>query len=97
MKIIDATEAKNKFGVFIQESLVEPVGVRKNGSVISIMLSKNEFERLKEIENAYYGIITFEADKEGYMSVEETKAFINEKLNEDDQVREFSEKVSSET
>jgi prevent-host-death family protein len=46
MKTVQATEAKNNFGKLIEDALVEPVAIQKNGREIAVVLSFEEFKRL---------------------------------------------------
>ncbi len=46
MKVVQATEAKNKFGQILDDSQIEPVVITKNGKKFSVIISQSEFERL---------------------------------------------------
>lgn len=45
MKIMQATEAKNRFGELLELSATEPVLIQKNGRDIAVVVSKAEYER----------------------------------------------------
>lgn len=82
MKVFDATKAKNQFGILLQESLVEPVAVRKTGRIVSVMVSAQEYERLSAIEDAYWGEKALKAEQEGYLDTEESLHVFTERMNE---------------
>ena len=46
MKVMQASEAKNRFGELLEASATEPVVIRKNGRDIRVVLSTEEYERL---------------------------------------------------
>ena len=46
MKVMQASEAKNRFGELLEVSGNEPVAIRKNGRDIRVVLSTEEYERL---------------------------------------------------
>ncbi|MCF6198597.1 MAG: type II toxin-antitoxin system Phd/YefM family antitoxin [Hyphomicrobiaceae bacterium] len=52
MKSIAAREAKNGFGHLIDMARLEPVTVEKHGRPVVVVLSVEEFERLKLLEPA---------------------------------------------
>ena len=47
MKTISAKDAKNGFGRLIDAALAEPVVVEKHGRAVVVVLSIEEYERLK--------------------------------------------------
>lgn len=46
MKIISASDAKNKFGQLLDFARLGPVRVQKQGRDVAVVLSPEEFERL---------------------------------------------------
>jgi prevent-host-death family protein len=44
MKTVQATEAKNNFGKLLEDALVEPVTIQKNGRDIAVLVSKAQFD-----------------------------------------------------
>ena len=47
MKAMAAGKAKNGFGLLIDTARAEPVTIEKHGRPVAVMLSVEEFERLK--------------------------------------------------
>jgi antitoxin Phd len=48
MKIITATDAKNRFGEMIDLAQAEPVRVQRQGRDVAVVLSPEEFRRLSD-------------------------------------------------
>lgn len=82
MNTMDATEAKNRFGTLLQDALVEPIGIRKNGRVTSVLLSIREYERLIALEDTFWGNQAKEAEEEGFLSADESMRIIQSKIHE---------------
>jgi prevent-host-death family protein len=49
MKTISAGKAKNGFGLLIDTARAEPVTIAKHGRPVAVMLSAEEYERLKAL------------------------------------------------
>jgi prevent-host-death family protein len=47
MSTITATDAKNRFGQVLEMARTEPVHVQKNGRDVAVVLSPEEFSRLR--------------------------------------------------
>jgi prevent-host-death family protein len=52
MKILTATDAKNRFGELIDMAQAEPVRVQRQGRDVAVVLSPEEFRRLSEAASA---------------------------------------------
>ena len=46
MKIMSASDAKNRFGQLLDQARSEPVRVQKQGRDVAVVLSPEEFQRL---------------------------------------------------
>ena len=55
MKIMSAREAKNGFGLMIDTARAAPVLIEKHGRGVVVVMSVEEYERLKEIEAGRMG------------------------------------------
>jgi prevent-host-death family protein len=82
MKTINATEVKNRFGEFLELSLLEPVTISKTGRPVAVLMSLREYERLSAFEDTYWARRALEAEKEGYLDHKSSMVFIQAKLNE---------------
>ncbi len=47
MKVMSAGKAKNGFGLLIDTARAEPVTIEKHGRAVAVVLSVEEYERLK--------------------------------------------------
>ena len=45
MKIMQATDAKNRFGELLEDSATRPVLIQKNGRDVAVVISKAEYDR----------------------------------------------------
>ena len=52
MKALSAKDAKYNFGRMIDMARAEPLVVEKHGRPVVVVLAHEEYERLKELENA---------------------------------------------
>ncbi|MEO6013348.1 MAG: type II toxin-antitoxin system Phd/YefM family antitoxin [Devosia sp.] len=52
MSSITATDAKNRFGQMLEMAQAEPVHVQKNGRDVAVVISPEEYSRLKVISEA---------------------------------------------
>jgi len=50
MKVMAAGKAKNGFGLLIDTARVEPVMIEKHGRPVTVVMSVEEYERLKGLE-----------------------------------------------
>ncbi len=48
MSNISATDAKNRFGQLLEMARSEPVHIQKNGRDVGVLLSPEEYQRLRE-------------------------------------------------
>ncbi|MDO9509225.1 MAG: type II toxin-antitoxin system Phd/YefM family antitoxin [Thermovirgaceae bacterium] len=67
MKTTSATEAKQNFGRILEESLVEPVVIKRSGRVSAVLLSHREYERLLGIEESYWIARARDAESSGFL------------------------------
>jgi antitoxin Phd len=74
-----ATEVKNKFGKFSDIARNEPVIVEKTGRKSIVLISFEEYERLTQIEDAYWAEKASRAEADGYAGLEESMAFMSRK------------------
>ena len=45
MKVMQATDAKNRFGELLEDAIGEPVLIQKNGRDVAVVMSKAEFDQ----------------------------------------------------
>ena len=66
-----ATEVKNRFGEFMEKAQREPVVVEKTGRSYAVLISFEEFERLRALEDAHWAALAKQAEAGGYASPDE--------------------------
>lgn len=54
MKSLGAREAKNAFGRLLDDARIEPVAIEKYGRAVAVVLSMDEYNRLENLEEAYW-------------------------------------------
>lgn len=52
MKTMSARDAKNAFGMLIDNARAEPVTIEKHGRKVVVVIAVEEYERLKAYETA---------------------------------------------
>lgn len=76
MNVYTASVAKTHFGAVIDAAQSEPILIEKNGRPYVFVMSKKEYEALKAIEDAYWLREAEAGRKSGYLSSEESEAFL---------------------
>jgi len=72
METFTATEVKNRFGEYIEKARREPISVEKNGRKYVVIISDEEYERLKALEDSYWIARAREAEESGYVGTDAT-------------------------
>jgi len=84
MRTETATNAKLHFGEILESSQREPIFIEKSGRKVAVVLSMSEYNRVMQMENEYYAMKAIEAQKEGFIGIEESEKFMQELLNAKD-------------
>jgi prevent-host-death family protein len=84
VKTMAAKEAKQSFGQLLDDAQREPVQIERNGRPVAVVISAAEFERFEALEDAYWGRLAEEAEKEGYLGVEESERLLKSYLHAED-------------
>ncbi len=79
MKVFTSTEAQNRFGFMLDTARQSPVAVRKQGRVVAVMISIEEYERLSALEDEILAIQALTAEKEGYLGAKASASFLKAK------------------
>jgi antitoxin Phd len=82
MKTVNATDVKNRFGEYLETAIAEPLAVSKNGRNVAVLMSWAQYERLNEIEDAWWAMRAMEAEKGGYLGPEESMNAFKSLLHE---------------
>lgn len=78
---ISATEAKNHFGQLLDTARRESVSIEKQGRSVAVILSQEEFKRLREVEDELWSLKADAAKNEGLLTEEESEKLLNELLH----------------
>lgn len=70
---ISATELNKRPGTYINQAVREPIVVEKSGHPAVVIVS---YELFVKLEDAYWGELAVEADKEESLGVEKTRDFL---------------------
>ncbi|MGQ0662693.1 MAG: type II toxin-antitoxin system Phd/YefM family antitoxin [Pseudomonadota bacterium] len=74
---VSATEVKNRFGVYLDAARDRPVKISRNGRMVAVLLSAQDYKRLQASDDYVLGAAAMKAHKEAeYMSHEETMRFL---------------------
>jgi len=73
MMHISATELNKRSGAYLAAAAREPIIVEKTGHPSVVMVS---YDRYEELENAYWGELAIEADKEKSLGATKTMKFL---------------------
>lgn len=84
MRTETATNAKTHFGQILEKSMIEPIVIQKSGRNIAVLMSYDEYERIKQLEDQYWGIRAAQAKKEGFIGTKESEKLLKELLNAED-------------
>ena len=81
MKILGASEAKNRFGEMLDLARREPVQISKKGRSVAVVLSIEEYERFSDLENQLLGLKAEKNRQEGLIGITESESLLSEILN----------------
>lgn len=82
MKKVSATEAKTHLGQHLESVHAGPVFIQKKDRPVAVLLSVDEYERLCTFEDAYWTARALEAEKSGWVGVDESMKLLKEALGE---------------
>ena len=78
---VAATEIKQRLGQYLESALTQPILIEKSGRPAVVMLSIAEYERLRALEDAWWGERARQALESGFAGPEETLRRLQERLN----------------
>jgi prevent-host-death family protein len=81
MKQVSATEFKAHFGEFVDLVRQEPIEVLRGAKPVGVFLSHDEYEHLRQLDDAYWAAQASAAiDRGEFLSPEESMRWVNERL-----------------
>ena len=81
---VDATEAKTKFGQYLDEASHQPVIIRKSKRNVAALISMREYERLQTLEDQLWKLKADMSAKEGFIGADESLAALQGILSHED-------------
>lgn len=84
MKTVSATEIKNRLGQYLARVAVEPVAIEKNGRLVAVLLSSEEYESLQRSDDFFWGQAARAAEAEGFHSVEDSLKYLQDGTSTED-------------
>lgn len=76
MHTFGIVEARGNFGALLDTAQREPVAIEKRGRRVAVMVSPEEYDRLEALDEAIWSVKIQRALDEGFLGVEETRAFL---------------------
>lgn len=83
MRVESATNVKNHFGEIMDAALREPVMIQRSGRDAAVLMSVEEYKIVEMLSDRYWGELAMEAEKNGFLSAEESESVIQRLLNAD--------------
>ena len=74
---ISATELQSRTGSVIEQAMQSPVCITRNKRPVVTLLSTKEYERLLELEDAYWGEMATRSMASESVSAEEVKTLLD--------------------
>ena len=81
MVTLTSKQAKDQFGVLVDTARREPVTITKHNRPAVVVVSSERYAELEAIEDSMLLSKAREAEKRGFLTVEETAEFLREKMN----------------
>ena len=81
MQTIGAKKAQDQFGTLLDAARREPVTIERYGEPVAVLLSREEYERLEALDDAYWGERAEKAAAGGFLSFDESETFLREILD----------------
>ncbi len=78
MKCVREEEMQKGFGRYLRMAVTEPVCIESTQQPVAVLLAFKEYERLKQLEDMYWGEKALEAEAEGYIGEKESMKFVRE-------------------
>jgi prevent-host-death family protein len=74
---MNAKDAQAHFGEMMSIIRKEPVTITKYGKETAVVISYEEYQKFQNLEDLYWSLKAEEAEKEGYLSSEDTKSVLD--------------------
>lgn len=74
----NASDAKNRFGQCLEAALVRPVIITKKERPVAAIISLDEYNRLRKLEDDTIAKSATEAENSGFLGVRETEELLQQ-------------------
>jgi prevent-host-death family protein len=78
---VTSKEAKDRFGIVMDAARREPITVTKHKRPSVVIVSVERYAELEALEDKVWAAKALEAEKSGYLSEDESEAFIQGIMN----------------
>lgn len=78
MRKFSAKDARGRFGQFLDSACAEPAVIKRYGRKVAVVLSYEEYQWLKALEDAFWAGRAEAGEASGYLSPEGTKRLLNQ-------------------
>lgn len=82
MRTVTATEAKHRFGEYLESAREAPIVVTKNNRDYVVMLSHDAYEKLQALEDAYWAAMADNAAASGWVGHDEAMSVFTERTTD---------------
>ena len=84
MTTVTSKDAQNRFGQLIDTAQREPVSITRHDRPVAVIVSSERYEELEALEDSIWLARAKEAEKEGFLSIEDSEAFLESIANAED-------------
>jgi antitoxin Phd len=84
MQKVTATEFKTRLGKYLEIVLQHPISIIKSGRENAVLLSRQRYDELQNLEDRYWAERAVEAEKNGYLGPEKSLEFLTKGMAQDD-------------
>jgi prevent-host-death family protein len=81
MNTITAKEAQTRFGQLLDRAQKEDVAITRHEREVAVVISRERYEEMQALEDAYWLARAERAAEGGFMSPVETMEYLKEKMN----------------
>ncbi len=79
---MNATKAKNEFGLMLEHARKEPVSIERNGRDVAVVISFEEYSRFQELEDKYWAAKAKKSSDNGFLGEKKSSELLNELLSD---------------
>jgi prevent-host-death family protein len=81
MNTVTAKEAQTRFGQLLDRAQKEDVAITRHEREVAVVISRERYDEMQAIEDAYWIARAEKAAQGGFMGPEESMKYLKEKIN----------------